>query len=156
VTNTTKTTKDDKNDKLKDQYENKNPRDEPKVDPARKGEAPQEKPGPAIDIDEGEHHEPGQLMRSTTVQAKRKEGRADVTEPPIGTEPPLAMSAGEGLALLKQGDTSCLDNMGPDAVASVRPMFKQWANEEQDRLKAEYDRVYNAILADMHKKGVIY
>jgi hypothetical protein len=153
VTNTTKTTKDDKNDKLKDQYENKNPRDEPKVDPARKGEAPQEKPGPAIEIDEGEHHDPGPLMRSATVQTKRKAAREGEIEEP---RPPENATAGQAMEYLTKGDTSVLKTMSADAVASVRPMFKQWANGEQDRLKAEYDRVYNAILAEMHDKGVVY
>ena len=80
-------------------------------------------------------------------------------DPPIGEgepEPPLSMTANEALEQLKTGDTSCLEAMAADEVKAVRPMFKEWANGEEVRIKAEYARVYNDILVDMNRKGLVY
>lgn len=125
---------------LKDQYENKDPRDQANVDPKAGGKGAEEQPGPAIEVEEGVHKEAG----------KNKSKAEDETRPPEGC------TAGEAMEYLKQGDTSCLKTMEGDAIKSVRPLFKEWAKDEQDRLKAEYDRVYSSILAELNAKGLVY
>lgn len=124
---------------LQDQHENVDPRDQPKVNPESGAKAAQEQPGPAIEVDEGKHKPAG-----------KGKGAKEETRPPEGA------SASEAMEYLKQGDTSVLYTMAPDQVACVRPMFKEWAKAEQDRLKVEYDRVYNEILATMNALGVVY
>jgi hypothetical protein len=58
------------------------------------------------------------------------------------------------LEQLKAGDISGLETADDNALLAVRTMYSDWAKSERDRLKAEYDRVYNAIVAEIHRRGL--
>lgn len=55
---------------------------------------------------------------------------------------------------LKAGNTDDLDNATDDALISSRQYYKQWTDGEIARLKDEYLRCYNAIVAELAKRGL--
>lgn len=65
-------------------------------------------------------------------------------------------TAEDCLEALKKGDTSLLASTPADELTAVRVPFKDWMRGEIARVEAEYQSTYDAILAEMHRKGVPY
>jgi hypothetical protein len=72
------------------------------------------------------------------------------------TEKDMGHTAGleELMANLKAGNTNSIAIASDDALIQSRTEYSDWAQDEQVRLKAEYDRCYNAVVAELAKRGL--
>jgi hypothetical protein len=68
--------------------------------------------------------------------------------PPIDTDPAALLEQ------LKTGDISGLETADDNALLMVRTAYSDWAKDERDRLKAEYQAVYDAIVAEIRKRDI--
>lgn len=55
---------------------------------------------------------------------------------------------------LKHGNILPLSIATDDALVSSRSLYKQWATDEHNRLKAEYALCHDAIVAELARRGL--
>jgi len=72
------------------------------------------------------------------------------------TERDLGHTAGidELMENLKHGNTAPVAYASDEALIESRTLYSDWAESERLRLKAEYDECYNAVVAELARRGL--